>query len=257
MTETFFDGVRCFCEGGGDGAGGRMEFGSAGGASEIGEFSAADAGTGHDRDASICSGQKLGDVGSAFDSRWAVPGGEYARATVTDDFFEGLSRIRGEVEGAMESGFHWARGGDEFRGARAIDVVFGVEEAEDDAIDLKFAAEFDVTFHGREFCVGVNEITATWADHDEERDVQEFACGLDDSGARGDASDRGVGTEFDAVGSGGLCGESVGEGVGADLDDRHAGDCTRGVRRQTFGAGRIEVGYALNVRGQECPPPFK
>src|SRR6185369_17551216 len=145
MAETFFDGVRCFCEGGGDGAGGRMEFGRAGGASEIGEFSAADAGAGHDRDASVCGGDELCDLGGAFDGGWAVSGGEDARATGGDDIFEGLRGISGEVEGAMESRFHRSCRGYELGGARGNDVWFGVEKAEDDAVDVKFAAESDVT----------------------------------------------------------------------------------------------------------------
>jgi hypothetical protein len=126
----------------------------------------------------------------------------------------------------MKRSFHWESGGDEFGGAKAIDVVFEIEHAEDDSGDFEFAAEFDVAFHGGEFLVGVNEVSAAGADHDEDRDVKEFAGGLDDSGAGSGASSGGVGTKLDAVGSGGLCGERVGEGEGADFEESHQEDCT-------------------------------
>jgi hypothetical protein len=108
---------------------------------------------------------------------------------------------------------------DEFGSVGEVNVVAGIEDAEYDSIDTEFATKGDVAFHGVEFCGGINERASARTNHDEERDAEMLARGLDGSCAWSDASDGDVGAKFDAIGSGVLRDDRVVERVGADLEN--------------------------------------
>lgn len=200
-------------------AAGEMDLGGAGGGDEGGGVFRGDAAAGEDLDP---AGSLPDEPGQRGGSAWGIglaATGEHAAETETDQGFEGLGEVAGDIEGPVENGRQRVAGGEQLAAGAFIDVSPGIKAAEDDGIGPAIAGGGDIVRHGAEFGGGVEEIAAAGADHHDDPAGEDPSCFAEGAGGGGEATFGEGGAEFDAVGSGAGGGLDGIERIEADFDN--------------------------------------
>ena len=109
----------------------------------------------------------------------------------------------------MERHVHRPGALDELSGARGIDVRFGVEDSDYDAVGARALCGVDVFEHHGVLGAGIEEVTASGADDDMQADAELFARELDGSGARGETAFEEGDAQLDPLGTAALGGDGA------------------------------------------------
>jgi hypothetical protein len=129
-------------------------------------------------------------------------------------------RIAAHIERAMKRHPQRAGGGDQRAATRHVDMPFGIERTDDDAVAADRRAVADIALHRFEFEIAVDEITGTRPDEHVDRQVDALARHGNLRVRRRQAADFERCAQLDAVGATGLRGERRCRGIRRDLEQR-------------------------------------
>ena len=145
-----------------------MDFGGTSGVKDAAGIVGRDASTGHDDDAAIGLKDELAKQWDPGFGSGCLSGGEETRAAKGDDVFEGLIRVAGMVEGAVEGDLHTLGGIDETAAKRDVDVAIGSQCTDNYAIGTESVGKVDVAEHRFGLSFVIDKIAFARTDEDVE-----------------------------------------------------------------------------------------
>ena len=217
-----------------------MDLGGTSGVEDAASISGCDASAGHDDDASFGLKDELAKQGDAGFGRGGLSRGEDTRAAQGDDVFEGLIRVAGMVEGAVEGDLHTLGGINETAAKRDVDVAIGGQCTDNYAIGTESVGKVDVAEHRFGLSFVIDKIAFARTDEDVEFQALDTTSGLDRFGRGSETVKLEGRAEFDTL-STALSGcKRAGEVAGAYFEGSHGVICGQTwPRRKQKGRGGL------------------
>lgn len=141
----------------------------------------------HNLDATLADGYGLAYVVDAVESFIVASRCEYACTTYVNDVSDGLLIVGGHVYCSMKGGLHALGFLYELSCALNVYPTIGFEYAEYHPRGTSSAGMGNVTKHGLELFVGIEEVATAWTYHDAHIDARDVACTLYGCHGWGDA----------------------------------------------------------------------
>jgi hypothetical protein len=129
-----------------------------------GDVVGVDSGSGHDADTAGRLFNEGGDERRALEGGRLLAGGEDTVATGGNECLKGSKGVAASIEGAMKGKGERAGGIFETQEEFGINVTLFGETAGSDAVKTYLSAKTDISEHGKNFGMGIKEITGTGAD---------------------------------------------------------------------------------------------
>ena len=176
-----------------------MHLGDAGDTHQLGNMLCPHASAGQNFDAPGRLTNQLPDQRGPLPGRSTLARRQDAGDPQRNQRFERSSRVRDDVEGAVEDRLRVASQLEQMGCAFYIDRAFRGQTAEDKAIDPSCPAELEVECHLGELRRVVRKAPLARAQHHQDRQVGGRACPLHQSGRRGEPAQSQRRTEFNAI----------------------------------------------------------